>query len=142
MGKNDVERLGGMFARHNGCKLRDERARHRDVGLRAVDRIGPMHPHGAFAEGGLAALPILLAHMHAKRRGHLFRVGDDVNLMAACREAVRSPIGPHADAALYRRKCADLANSHRHTSTSPARAKSSSSWAVSAVASNAVASVH
>ena len=140
MRENDVEGLCGMRARSDACELRDERARHRDIGLRAVDWIGPMHRDGAFAERSLAAFPVLLPHMHPERRERFLRVRDHVNLVAACREAMRGPIGAHAYATLNGRKFTDNANSHPRTSMRPARARSAISASVSGTSRKSAAS--
>ena len=108
---DDVERAFGMHARGDGGKLGDERARHRNVGLRAVDRVGPVHRHRARVVSSLAALPILRPHVHAERRAHLLCIGDDVNVVPACGKRMRGPVGAHADAALDRRELADDADS-------------------------------
>src|SRR4029077_8331212 len=75
-----------------------------DIGLRAVDRIGPVHRHGAVAIARLATLPVLFSHMHPERRPHLLGVGDNVDLVPARGKRVGGPIGAHADAALDGRK--------------------------------------
>src|SRR6266567_7308749 len=102
-----------------GGELRDERACHGNVGLRAIDRIGPVNRHRAAAISRFAAFPILRPHMHAERRPRLFRIGEDVNLMPARRKAMRAPVGPHADPALDGRELADDTDSHRLTSAGP-----------------------
>ena len=47
MGIDDIEPVRGMHARGNGGELGDEWARHRNVGLRAIDRLRPMDLHAA-----------------------------------------------------------------------------------------------
>ncbi len=108
----------------NARELGHERARHRDVGLRAVDRIGPVHRHRAGIQPRLASRPILRPHVHAKRRGDLLGIGDDVDVVSPRCECVGRSIGPHADSALDRREFADDANSHRRSSTRPDSARS------------------
>ena len=97
---NDVERPCRMRIGGKGRELRDKRTRHRDVALRAVDRITPVHRDGAASERRLAAPPVLRPHVHAEGRSRFFGVSDDVNLVTALRECMRGEIGPHADAAL------------------------------------------
>src|SRR3954447_8337030 len=131
MRENDVKRLLGMSGRSDGGELGNERAGHRDIRLRPVDRIGPMHFHRTRGERRRASLPICLSHVHAEWRAHFFRIGDDMHLVTALREGTRSPIGPHADTALDRREFADDADSHPLTSRSPAVVKSAISSSAS-----------
>src|SRR5438874_9502333 len=113
-----------MHGRSDGRKLRYKGTGHRNVELRAVNRVSPVDGDGACPVTSLASLPICRPHMHAEGRGYLFRVGDDVNLMPQGRQAMRSPVGPHADAALDRRIFAYDADFQRRISTSPAVARS------------------
>ena len=130
---NDVERPFGMRPRRRGGELGDERAGHGNVGLRAVDRVGPVHGHRTGTMRRYASLPVLRAHQHPERRNRLLGVGHHMNLMAERGEAVCAPIGPHADAALYRREFADDADSQSRTSMSPCAARSQISLSASGV---------
>src|SRR3989442_1414314 len=131
MGKNDVKRMLGMHAGGNGGELGDKRARHRNVGLRAINRVRPMNFHEPRIEIRLATKPVLRAHMHSERRARLFGIGHDVHLMTAFREPLSRPIGPHAHAALDRRILAYDADSQGPTSMRPALASSSISLSAS-----------
>src|SRR3954452_766169 len=139
---NDMEGSGGMRAGSERCELGDEGARHGDIGLRAVDRIGPVHAQRTFPERRLALLPIPRAHMHAERAPRLFRIGDDLDLMAAFGETMRGPIGSHAHAALNRGELADDANPQAETSMRPACVSSAISSSACGTASNTLGSVH
>src|SRR5262249_37519897 len=97
------------------------------VGLRTIDRVGPVDRHRAALVTRFAAPPILWPHMHAKRRLGLLGIGDDMNFVAARRKAVRCPIGAHAYPTLDRRKFCDQADPHRHTSISPRDSRSARS---------------
>src|SRR5437868_11894514 len=94
-GEYRVEWLLGMYPGGDSRELRDERARHWNIRLRSIDRVGPMDLHRAAAVIGLAASPIFRPHVHAKRRLHLFGVGDDVDLVPALPKRVRDPVGAH-----------------------------------------------
>src|SRR5437660_10389604 len=130
-----------MHACGDSGELGDERTGHRNIRLGAVDRISPVHDDGSGVEHCLAALPILRPHVHAEWWACLFRVSDHMNFMAALREAVGSPVGPHADAALYRRKLPDNADSHLRTWRSPCCARSLMSPSRSAVVPSVAGSV-
>src|SRR5262252_7718409 len=66
-----------------------------------------------------ASLPVARTHQHPERRDRLLGIGHHMDLVTACSETVRAPIGPHADAALYGRIFADDADSHPRASISP-----------------------
>src|SRR6266446_8116657 len=136
-----VKRMLRMQPHRDACELRDERACHWDIGLRSIDRIGPVNRHRAFAIARLAALPVLFSHVHPERRPHLLGVGDNVDLMPACGKRMRGPIGAHAHPALDGRKLADEADSHRRTSTSPRATRSATSLTKSGSTSNPSGSV-
>src|SRR5712671_3505592 len=131
-----VKRMLRMQPHRDACELRDERARHWDIGLRSIDRIGPVNRHRAFAIARLATPPVLFSHMHPERRPHLLGVGDNVDLVPACGKRMRGPIGAHAHPALDGRKFADEADSHRRTSTSPRATRSAMSLAKSGTTSS------
>jgi hypothetical protein len=116
---DDVEPAFGVEAGGDRGELRDERARHRDVGLREIDGIGEVHRDRAVAIRRPAPLPVLRPHVHAIGWTYLLGVGHDMNVVTAHRKRVRCPVGAHADAALDGRKLADDTNSHSCTSTSP-----------------------
>src|SRR5258708_3728359 len=136
-----VKRVLGMQPHRDARELRDEWARHWDVGLRSIDRIGPVNRHRAFAIARLTTPPVLFSHVHPERRPHLLGVGDNVDLVPAGGKRMRGPIGAHADAALDGRKFADEADSHRRTSTSPRAVRSARSLAKSGSASSPCGSV-
>src|SRR5262245_43610151 len=121
-----------MQPQRDAGELGDERARHRNIGLRAIDGIGPVHRHEATVVARFAALPVLFSHMHAERRLHLLGIGDDVDLVSPRRQRMGRPIGAHAYATLNGRKLADEADSHPCTSMSPAAVRSARSFANSA----------
>ena len=127
MGKNNVERTLGMDPCGDARELGHERARHRDIGLGAIDRIGPMHRDRSAARVRLAPRPIFRSHMHAKWRRRFLGVGHDVNFVPPRRKRVGRPVCPHADAALDRREFAHDANSQRRSSSMPALASSAMS---------------
>ena len=84
--KDDVKRMRGMHPGRNGRELGHERARHRNVRLRTVDRIGPVHCHRSAADAPRIA-PSLLPACACETAGGLLGVGHDVNLMSRAASA-------------------------------------------------------
>ena len=138
---DQVKRVLGMQPHRDARELRDEWARHRDIRLRAIDGIAPVHRHGAAAVARLAAPPVLRPHVHPKRRPHLLGIGDDVDLVSPRSQGMRRPIGAHADAALNGRKLADEADSQLRTSINPRSLRSARSLAKSGSTSSPCGSV-
>jgi hypothetical protein len=67
-GIDDVEGPVGMRLRGSGGELRDEWTGHRNVGLRTIDRVGPVHSHQTAIVRRRALLPVLRTHQHPERR--------------------------------------------------------------------------
>jgi hypothetical protein len=115
MGIDDVERMRSVRVCCERRELSDERACHRKIGLGAVDRISPMHRYAAGAVSSLAPLPVDLAHMHAKWRGRLLRVGHYVYIVTALGKRMSSPVRAHAHAALDGRELTYNADPQRRS---------------------------
>src|SRR5262252_1670433 len=124
VGEDDVERLFHMRARRNRRELRNERAVHRNMRLRAIDRVGPVHRHGTGTVHRPAAVPVLRPHVHPVWCDRFFGVGDDMDIMAVLGQTMRAPISLCADTALDWRKLSDDADSHDGASISPHCARS------------------
>jgi hypothetical protein len=60
-----------------------------------------VHSHQIAIVRRRASLPVLRTHQHPERRNRLLGVGHYMNLVAERGKAVRAPIGPRADAAVY-----------------------------------------
>ena len=108
----DVESGACMNAGRRAGELGHEWARHRDIGLRSIDRVGPVYGDRAGAVGSFAKDPILGPHIQTEWRDGFLGVGDDMHLMAEPSKAVGMPVGPHADAALDWRIFSDDADLH------------------------------
>jgi len=88
VGIYDMERVFSVHTGGDTGELRDEWACHRDVRLRGVDGVGPVHRNRTFAVLRLAPLPILRPHVHAIWRTYLFGIGHHVNVVTAHRKRV------------------------------------------------------
>src|SRR4051794_13829596 len=81
VGEDYAERLLSVKLEDYRRQLGDDRIAFRNIELSGAALLAPMHPDRAGAVALLAPCPVLRPHMHAVQRTHLFRIGNDMDLM-------------------------------------------------------------